>query len=271
MAQTILVILAHPDDESGFGATLARHAQAGDRIVLVNTTRGEVGDIAPVSNATHATLPAVRAQELRNAADALGIAEARFLGYRDSGMDGSDLNNDPRAYTQADDEDVISRLVQIVREVRPQIVVTFEPGGWYGHPDHKLASKHATAAFDKAGEPSCYPETGEAWSAEKLYYAAFLPSTFENMREAFKAAGIDTDEMPEMELDPTLAEQVTHKIPVGAFLAQKRAGMAAHVTQSQIFGRMLAIPLETFAPYAGEENFIQVRPKPPSGVISNHL
>lgn len=193
---TLLAVFAHPDDESfGVGGTLAHYARRGVRVVLVCATRGEVGEIADPSLATRETLPAVREQELRCAARELGIAEVIFLGYRDSGMAGSPENTHPQALISAPAEEVVARLVGIIRRERPDVVVTFEPNGGYGHPDHIAIHRHTVAAFHAAADPSRYPEQGPAWQPRRLFYTAIPRRMFRQMRERLRARGIDTTDL----------------------------------------------------------------------------
>src|SRR5262245_28885954 len=154
MTATLLAVFAHPDDEAfGVGGTMTRYSEQGVRTVLVCATRGEVGEISDPALATPETLGEVREQELRCACDALRIKDLIFLDYRDSGMKGTPENDDERSLYRADPLEAIGKLVKIIREVKPQVVITFEPYGGYGHPDHIAISKHTTAAFGAAADP----------------------------------------------------------------------------------------------------------------------
>ncbi|MGB1252789.1 MAG: PIG-L family deacetylase [Candidatus Promineifilaceae bacterium] len=256
----VLVVFAHPDDESGFGGTLAMLADSGAKITYVLTTRGEEGDIYETSIATKATLGAVRSAEMRKSCNILGVQDIRYLGFRDSGIEGWPQNKDPRSYYQANDESVIAMLVQIMREIRPNLVITFEPSGWYGHPDHIIACRHTTAAFDAASDPAAYPETGAPFAPEKLYYATFLGSNFAKFGDAQREFGIPEDQIRTMKLDPALETQVTHRIDVTPWLSRKREAMSQHLTQRALFKRMLSMPDALITPAYGNENYIQARP-----------
>ena len=154
MTKRAIAAFAHPDDETfSVGGTLARAVSLGWRVTTICATRGEVGEIAPGTAATPETLGAVREQELRVACAALGVTDVRFLGHRDSGMDGTPENKDPRAYVNAMDDEVVEELSTIFREDPPAVVFTFDESGIYGHPDHKAIHRHATAAFDRAAAP----------------------------------------------------------------------------------------------------------------------
>ena len=144
--QKLMAIFAHPDDEGAIASTLAYYANNNVEVTLVCTTKGEVGEISDPALATRETLGEVRAAELQAACDILGIRHLRFLGYRDSGMEGTPENEDPRALVQGDTDVVMGQLVGLIRELQPDIVITFEPFGWYGHPDHQITSRWVTDA-----------------------------------------------------------------------------------------------------------------------------
>jgi LmbE family N-acetylglucosaminyl deacetylase len=181
-AKQLLVVTAHPDDEvTNFGGLIYLAAQSGARVTLVCATRGEVGEIADPALATSDTLGSVREGELRAACAILGVAELRFLDYRDSGMAGTSPNEDPRAFMRASADGVVRRLVAIVRELRPTVVATFDPTGGSGHPDHMAANRHATAAFDLASQ-GALPECGPPHAPDALYYSARPAGLREEMR-----------------------------------------------------------------------------------------
>jgi LmbE family N-acetylglucosaminyl deacetylase len=193
--RTLLAVFAHPDDEAfGTGGSLAHLSASGVKTVLVCATRGEVGEIADPSYATPETLGQVREAELRCAAETMGVAEVIFLGYRDSGMAGTPENQDPRAFINAPADDVMATLVGVIRRVRPQAVVTFEPNGGYGHPDHIAIHKHSVAAFHAAADPTCYPEQGAAYQAARLFYTAIPRSFILELRDQLEALGEDTSQ-----------------------------------------------------------------------------
>lgn len=203
-ARTLLAVFAHPDDESfGVGGTLALYARRGVRVVLVCATRGEAGEIADPKLASRVTLPAVREQELRCAAKTLGVTSLYILGYRDSGMPGAAENHDPRAFIQADPDEVVAHLVAIIRRERPDVVITFEPNGGYGHPDHVAIHRHTVAACQAAGDADRFPELGTPWRPRRLFYTAIPRGVFEEARRLLAARGLDT-----RELDAWLAQGV---------------------------------------------------------------
>jgi LmbE family N-acetylglucosaminyl deacetylase len=161
-------------------------------VALVCATRGEVGEIADPSFASPETLGQVRERELECAAETMGVTRLVFLGYRDSGMVGTPENEDCRNLINAPEGEVVVRLVALVRQIRPHVVVTFEPNGGYGHPDHVVIHRHTVRAFHLAADPSVYPELGPAWQADRLFYTAIPNSFFREMRDGMARLGMDT-------------------------------------------------------------------------------
>lgn len=269
MAQRLLAVFAHPDDEAfGTGGTIARYAAQGVHVTLVCATRGEVGEIADPSLATPETLGAVREDELRCAARTMGIAEVIFLGYRDSGMAGSADNAHPRAYINAADEEVVGRLVEIIRRVRPHVVVTFEPNGGYGHPDHIAAHRHATAAFHAAADPARFPAAGPIWQADRLFYTAIPRSFFRKMRAEMVRLGLDADRFPRLE-DDTLGwpdEAVNVTIDVSSTVEAKWSALQCHRTQFGPGNLFRQLPEAIVKRLMSEEHFALVWPAPPAGL-----
>jgi N-acetyl-1-D-myo-inositol-2-amino-2-deoxy-alpha-D-glucopyranoside deacetylase/mycothiol S-conjugate amidase len=172
--KTLIFVGAHPDDESfGLGGTLAKYALVGARVYYACATRGEVGAADPEHMVGHATPGDMRWAELLCASEALGLAEVFHLGYRDSGMPGSPENQHPQALAAAPLEEVTARVVRVLREVQPQVVITFDPIGGYRHPDHIAIHNATVRAFHTAGDPSQFPELGPAYQPQKLYYQVF--------------------------------------------------------------------------------------------------
>lgn len=175
LQKRLLAVFAHPDDETfGSGSTLARYADEGVDMTVVCATQGEAGEIIPGGNATPETLGAIRVAELRSALNVLGVQSLVLLGYRDSGMAGTEDNNNPAAFINVPIAEGVERLVGIIRRYHPQVVVTMDPSGGYGHPDHIRTAELTTQAFKAAGDPSfTSPGDKEPWSPNKLYYHIF--------------------------------------------------------------------------------------------------
>ncbi len=241
MRSTLLVALAHPDDETfGVGGVMARAADEGHRVVIVCATRGEAGEIADPSLATPETLGEVREEELRSAARALGVTDVRFLGHRDSGMAGTPENQHPAALLNADPEVVVGQLVAVMREVRPDVVVTFEPGGIYGHPDHVTISERATAAVEAAGDVTRWPEAGKPHRVPRLYYVALPRSVLREFRSAAEAAGVQWGLADAMQIEQAVDDKdIDAALDVTPWIARKKAAVAAHATQ---LGTMQKMP-----------------------------
>ncbi len=171
--KSLLGIFAHPDDEGTMGGALLKYGSEGVATGLICATRGEVGEIADPALATPENLGQVREGEMREATKALGVDNLWFLDYRDSGMADTAENNDPRAFMQVGSAEVVGKLVTIIRQFRPQVIVTFDENGAYGHPDHIAIYRHTTSAFHAAADAVQYPELGPAHSVSKLYYTSF--------------------------------------------------------------------------------------------------
>jgi LmbE family N-acetylglucosaminyl deacetylase len=178
-----MAVFAHPDDESfGIGGTLACYgADPEVRVVLVCATRGEAGEISDPNLGPPEKLGQLRETELRCACEKLGVDTLHFLGYRDSGMAGTPENQDPRALAMANPYEAVGKVVAHIRREQPDVVVTFDETGGYGHPDHVAIHRHTKVAFSAAADPSQYPDQIEAGlaphQAEKLYYSA-IPQRF---------------------------------------------------------------------------------------------
>lgn len=167
---TLLSVLAHPDDESfGMGGTLAFYAQRGVAVHLICATRGEAGDVDEPYLQGFRSKAERRESELRCAAMKLGLAGVHFLGYRDSGMPGSPDNQHPQALFNAPLEQVAAQVAHAIRELRPQVVLTFDPIGGYKHPDHIAVHKATVRACDLAGQAD-YQDGLPPHRPEKLYY-----------------------------------------------------------------------------------------------------
>ena len=262
-ARRLLTLIAHPDDEGLHAGTMARCVAEGWDVTLVCATRGEVGEISDPALATPETLPRVREQELRDAGAALGVRDVRFLGYRDSGMAGTPENADPRALANADAEEVIARYDQLLREIRPDVVITWDPSGGYGHPDHMAVSRLASEAVRRA--------EGEGHGPASFYHTAMPVEKFAALAEELAKQGVQmgNDGMREA------AERLPHPTPttaidVRAFLSQKTAAMAAHRTQMQEQGPFSRLPQALRDEFMATEYLARVLPPWPEGAPEEH-
>ena len=174
MTKTILAVLAHPDDESfGLGGTLALYASKGYDTYLVCATRGEVGTVDEEHLNGYKDIAELRTDELMRAAKYLGLKDVYFLGYRDSGMPGMEDNQHPDAQINHPVDEVAGQVVKYIRELKPEIVLTFDPIGGYKHPDHIHVHKATVLAFEKSDDPSFHPEAGMPFKPRALYYQVF--------------------------------------------------------------------------------------------------
>src|SRR5687768_12966320 len=174
MTKTILTVLAHPDDESfGLGGTLALYAQKGYAIYLVCATRGEVGTVDEEHLNGFKDIAELRTAELNRAAKILGLKEVFLLDYRDSGMPGTEENKHPDAQINHSVEEVAAKVVKYIRQLKPDVVITFDPIGGYKHPDHIHIHQATVLAFEKADDEAFHPEAGEPFKPRALYYQVF--------------------------------------------------------------------------------------------------
>ncbi len=229
----ILFVHAHPDDESiETGATMAKYAREGAYVCLVTCTRGEEGEVIPedLRHLSGDALGEYRSGELTRACAALGVADQRYLGgagrWRDSGMMGDPANDHPRCFWRADVDEAADALVRVVREVRPQVVVTYDDNGFYGHPDHIQAHRVAWRAVERSADPS-YGE-GEPWAPLRFYATAIPLSELsaEVGRGPFGRVGSVREfgfGVPD--------EQVSTRIDAVPYLPAKVAAMRFHGTQ----------------------------------------
>jgi LmbE family N-acetylglucosaminyl deacetylase len=174
MTKTVLAVLAHPDDETfGLGGTLALYAQKGYNTYYVCATRGEVGAADEEFMKGFKDTAEMRTDELMRAAKILGLKEVFFLGYRDSGMPNTEPNQHPDAQVNHSIDEVAGRVVKYIRELKPEVVITFDPIGGYKHPDHIHIQQATTLAFEKADDASFHPEAGAPFKPQALYYQVF--------------------------------------------------------------------------------------------------
>ena len=170
--RVLLAVLAHPDDESfGPGGTLARYAAEGADVHIAIATDGAAGSVVSEFEEERERLAEIRHKELEAAVDILG-GTLHTLGYRDSGYIGDPANEHPESFINVDQEEITGRIVALMRQVRPQVVLTHDETGGYFHPDHIMAHQVTTAAFHAAGDPDQYPEAGAPYKPRRLYYTA---------------------------------------------------------------------------------------------------
>ncbi len=242
----LLGVFAHPDDEGMISGALLHYNMLGVETGLVYATRGEVGEIADPALATPENLGQVREQEMHTAAEVLHVHKLWFLDYRDSGMAGTPENQDARAFIRVHMADAVGKLVAIIREFRPQVVVTFDESGAYGHPDHIAIYQYTTSAFHAAADAALYPELGPAHATAKLYYASFPRSAIVTISEWMSAQddygnvfkGINPNTLGLSD------EQIAVRLHVEQWQEAKARSWAMHRTQMNPNTMMAQIPEE---------------------------
>ncbi|MGW1071327.1 N-acetyl-1-D-myo-inositol-2-amino-2-deoxy-alpha-D-glucopyranoside deacetylase [Streptomyces sp. NPDC002537] len=251
----LLLVHAHPDDESiNNGATMAKYAAEGAHVTLVTCTLGEEGEVIPEDLAHLAAdqddaLGPHRAGELAAAMRELGVTDHRFLGgagrYRDSGMMGAPQNERPQCFWQADVDEAAASLVEVIREARPQVLVTYDPEGGYGHPDHIQAHRVAMRAVELAGEPAFRRDLGDPHEVAKVYWNCVPRSVLEEGFVRLRELGFDKPfpgiaspaDVPGVVEDA----EVTAAVDGTAYAPAKAAAMRAHATQIEVDGPFFAL------------------------------
>lgn len=196
----LLFSLAHPDDESfGFAGTIIHCVRQGVDVQLICATNGEEGEAAPRFMEKFESVAALRLSELACARQALGMGPVHLLNYRDSGMAGSSQNNHANALASQDLDEVVERVVLVMRQFRPQVVITFDPYGGYGHPDHIAIHRATVKAFHAAGDATQYPhqlEMGyEAYQPQALYVSTWRGAFINILTPLAPLFGLDLERM----------------------------------------------------------------------------
>ncbi len=272
----LLAVHAHPDDEASKGAgTVSKYAAEGVHTVLVTCTGGEAGDILNPTVDTpeiRARLGEVRMEELRRSVDAIGYHRLHLLGYHDSGMPDSEHNQRADNFANADDEEVVGRLVALIREERPQVVISYDESRFYPHPDHLKVHHVSVAAFDAAGDPDRYPEAGPPWQPAKLYYTSFSRRRVEVMHQAYLERGEESPFGQWLNGDfPDESDRFTTFIDVGDRLAVRRAALLAHRTQIDPDSHWMRLPDDVLREIFPWEEFILARTLVETGVAAGDV
>jgi N-acetyl-1-D-myo-inositol-2-amino-2-deoxy-alpha-D-glucopyranoside deacetylase len=249
---TLLLVHAHPDDECiATGGVMLRAHHDGIRVVLITATRGEEGDIHNMdAEVVRPRLGEVRTEELMRSCAILGVDRQEFLGYRDSGMAGAPSNDDPRAFHAAPLDEAATRVATLMREERPDVVVTYTADGTYWHPDHLKAHRTTLAALDLLRD--------EDWAPAKFYLHAVPRSAVEGIERRARDAGV---ELP-IEVGQIVGipdEEITTDVDVSQFLEQKRAAFHAHLSQYEPDSPFSTIAAQIFEATLGTERFILER------------
>jgi N-acetyl-1-D-myo-inositol-2-amino-2-deoxy-alpha-D-glucopyranoside deacetylase len=253
---------AHPDDEAiSTGGAMMKAKADGHRVVLVTATRGEVGEIYNMDEAsTRPRLGEVRTGELEAAGKILGVDRGEFLDYRDSGMVGTADNDNTKSFHQAPLSQAAAKLAAILREERPDVVVTYDADGTYGHPDHIKAHLVTNEAVDLLEK--------EGWRPRKLYYTAIPRSMMEKFMEQVPEEDRRNDTI---QIIGTPDELVTTRIDVSEYVDRKRAAFAAHVTQNDPNSWFTTMADQMYRLAFGTEYYRLVRGEPGSDLPESDL
>lgn len=250
----LLAIHAHPDDESSKGAaTMARYASEGHEVKVLTCTGGERGDIlnpAMTKPGVLENLAEVRRQEMAAAAKALGVDHA-WLGYQDSGLpEGDPLPPLPEGcFALADTAEVVGKVVKVIREFRPHVIITYDENGGYPHPDHLKVHEVSMLAWDKSGDASFGEDLGEPWQPLKLYYThGFIRQRLKMFHDLLLEQGQTS---PYTELlsrwqteDADVMYRVTTQVPCSDYFSHRDDALRAHATQIDPAGMFMATPVE---------------------------
>jgi LmbE family N-acetylglucosaminyl deacetylase len=244
---TLLLVHAHPDDEAvSTGGVMMRAHEAGHRVVLVTATRGEEGEIYNMDEAaSRPRLAEIRTEELRRAAELLGVDRQEFLGYRDSGMADLATNQAPGSFHMAPLPEAARRLADLIREERPEVVVTYTPDGTYGHPDHIKAHLTTVAALELLA--------AEGWEPEKFYLQAVPRSLMERLSERWRESGLPA---PTIQIIGIPDEEITATVDVRDLAERKRQAFAAHVSQNNPESPFVTMGDQIFQSAFGSESYV---------------
>jgi LmbE family N-acetylglucosaminyl deacetylase len=248
LGYTLVTFHAHPDDEAiATGGSMLRAKQEGHRVVLVFATRGELGEYAPDALADNETLTERRVDEVRAAAEILGVDRVEFLGYHDSGMAGEPTNSDPQCFAMADVDEAGARLARILTDEHADVLTVYDDHGGYGHPDHIQIHNVGYRAAELAGNVRVVESTMNRDHLQRLIVA-------------------NRDSMPQEEGTPqeedmndfgTPEDEITITVDVRDFAEQKRAAMAAHASQIPADSFFMTMPLDIFRESFGYEWYIR--------------
>jgi mycothiol S-conjugate amidase len=234
----LLTVHAHPDDESSKGAsTVARYRAEGIPSTLVCCTGGEAGDIlnpAMDRPEVRERLPEVRMEELAQATAIIGYETVELLGYHDSGMPDTPVNERPDNFWNAPLDEAVEKLVRIIRRDRPQVIVTYgDDQRHYAHPDHLKVHDITLPAFDRAADPAWYPDAGAPWQPLKLYYSEWSRTRILNLHAKYEELGLESPFAQWMERmdDDDQPDRITTRVPIAEHYEVREKALLAHATQ----------------------------------------
>jgi LmbE family N-acetylglucosaminyl deacetylase len=238
-------------------------------VVVVYGTRGEAGEMHEPDRDPAEAIPRlgeIREVEARRACRILGVTDVYFLGYRDSGMAETEDNKNPANFMNAPLDEAVDRLLTIMRQTQPQVVVTYDEGGGYGHPDHIMTHRVTVEAFQRA--------QGQAWAPQKLYHSARSREGFREQVEELRRLDLS---IPWVKDDFNFDEygvpraQITAQIDISAVAPLKKQALAVHRTQIRPDFYYFSVPDDTFRKLFGREYFVRLGPPAREGEHEDDL
>lgn len=260
----LLAFHAHPDDEvTSTGGVLAKYAKAGEQVVVITATDGAEGEIHNYDNPEELKpkLVEMRAEEIADALAILGVKDHEFLGYRDSGMMGTEPNGHPDAFWNADFMEATGRLVRLIRKYQPEVLVVYDPFGGYGHPDHIQVHRIGISAYWGSMDLGRFPlEDGEEyWVPQKIYWSAWPKSRIKAFAKIRLERGmIEREEAERMAQGGVPDEAITAHIDVQEFFQLKEDAWRAHWTQIPADSFFFQAPEDVRPQLFGLETFCKV-------------
>jgi mycothiol S-conjugate amidase len=274
---SLLSVHAHPDDEASKGAaTVHRYHEQGVHTVLVCCTGGEAGDILNPAMDTpevRARLHEVRMEELDRSAAIIGFDEVIMLGYKDSGMPDTPANEDPDCFARADLDEAVGRLVKVIREHKPQVMLTYaDDQQGYPHPDHLRVHEISMLAIPAAADPDRYPDLGEPWQIQKTYYSAWSRARVEAMHRKYLELGLESPYDKKWFERPSNDERHTTHIDVSGLYDVRAGALKAHATQIDPLSPFwFGLPDEVAAEVYPQDDFILAQSEVPTELPEDDL
>lgn len=257
MSGPLVAFFAHPDDETFTSAgVMAAAVERGIPVTVITATRGEAGGSGIPGLDDAEQLGEVRDRELRDAMRQIGVTDVRWLGYRDSGLEDAAAAAHPLAFTRIPVTEVATSLAAHIRELRPEVLLTFGPEGLYGHPDHLHAHQVALEAVHLAAGPHLQDSDGaEPWQTPYLYFTAFPREDMQKMLERGRFSWLSPEARANL---GTPMADITHTVDIAPWAARKRAAIAAHETQTGPGGPLSDIPPDAMETRWRREHFVRV-------------
>lgn len=278
--QRLLISYAHPDDESfGNGGLIAKYVAEGTEVYLICATDGDVGTIPEEMQGQYDTIRELRLSELDCADKVLNFKKIYTFHYKDSGMMGSETTKDEACLWsnwQHKPDDVTRRVVEVIREVRPQVIITFNKYGGYGHPDHIAIQQATTKAFKLAGDSNYLTDGQQAYQPQRLYYSSIPSALLKFMLFIMKLRGMDTTKMgtnKDINFDAVVdhIEPVHAKVNISDYLDKWDEASACHKSQGGGSGGFLRrFPKFIGRMLRGKQGFTRIYPEPTADRVDEH-